>query len=97
MPTYIISHASEDHPRTASRGAVDLFKRSRVGRVVEHPILRTVELEYISPNMPAVTSGTILVTGGTGYIGAWIVKFLVAHGFHVLAAYVLYTFLNMSL
>ncbi|KAI0062404.1 NAD(P)-binding protein [Artomyces pyxidatus] len=36
--------------------------------------------------MPGVTSGTVLVTGGTGYVGAWIVKFLVAHGFHVLAA-----------
>lgn len=36
--------------------------------------------------MPAVNSGKVLVTGASGYIGAWIVKYLVEHGFSVVAA-----------
>ncbi|KAI0061159.1 D-lactaldehyde dehydrogenase [Artomyces pyxidatus] len=33
--------------------------------------------------MPSVTSGTILVTGASGFIGAWVVKYLVEQGFSV--------------
>ncbi|KAI0065891.1 hypothetical protein BV25DRAFT_1913319 [Artomyces pyxidatus] len=36
--------------------------------------------------MPSVTSGTVLVTGASGYIGTWIVRYLVAHGFSVVVA-----------
>lgn len=36
--------------------------------------------------MPAVTSGKILVTGGSGYIGAWIVKLLVERNYSVVVA-----------
>jgi len=36
--------------------------------------------------MPAVTSGKILVTGASGYIGAWIVKYLVEQNYAVLVA-----------
>ncbi|KAI0042904.1 NAD(P)-binding protein [Auriscalpium vulgare] len=36
--------------------------------------------------MPIVNSGTILVTGGSGYIGAWVIKYLVDDGYNVVAA-----------
>lgn len=36
--------------------------------------------------MPAITlSSTVLVTGGTGYIGAWVIKTLLDRGFSVRA------------
>ncbi|KAI0061189.1 NAD(P)-binding protein [Artomyces pyxidatus] len=36
--------------------------------------------------MPSVTSGSVLVTGASGYIGAWVVKYLVDQGFSVVVA-----------
>ncbi|KAI0051054.1 NAD(P)-binding protein, partial [Auriscalpium vulgare] len=36
--------------------------------------------------MPAVHSGVVLVTGGSGFIGAWIIKYLVDNGYAVIAA-----------
>ncbi|KAI0041413.1 NAD(P)-binding protein [Auriscalpium vulgare] len=36
--------------------------------------------------MVAITSGKALVTGASGYIGAWVVKYLVEHDFSVLVA-----------
>ena len=33
--------------------------------------------------MPAITSGKILVTGANGYVGGWVVKSLLEHGFSV--------------
>ncbi|KAI0052208.1 NAD(P)-binding protein [Auriscalpium vulgare] len=36
--------------------------------------------------MPAITSGKVLVTGASGYIGAWLVKYLVKTGFSVVVA-----------
>ncbi|KAF9517347.1 hypothetical protein BS47DRAFT_1339573 [Hydnum rufescens UP504] len=38
--------------------------------------------------MVAITSGKLLITGGSGYIGAWIVKSAVDRGYSVVAAYV---------
>lgn len=39
--------------------------------------------------MPSISApAKILVTGGSGLIGAWVVKDLLARGFSVLAAYV---------
>lgn len=39
--------------------------------------------------MPPVQpeSSTVLVTGGTGYVGAWVVKYLLDYGFAVKLAY----------
>ncbi|KAI0037737.1 NAD(P)-binding protein [Auriscalpium vulgare] len=36
--------------------------------------------------MVAITSGKVLVTGASGYIGAWVVKYLVEHNFAVRVA-----------
>ncbi|KAF9517336.1 hypothetical protein BS47DRAFT_1483305 [Hydnum rufescens UP504] len=36
--------------------------------------------------MVAITSGTVLITGGSGFIGAWIVKSAVDRGYSVVAA-----------
>ncbi|KAI0040575.1 NAD(P)-binding protein [Auriscalpium vulgare] len=36
--------------------------------------------------MPALNSGLVLVTGGTGYVGAWVIKYLVDNGYDVVAA-----------
>ena len=33
--------------------------------------------------MPTVLSGRVLVTGGTGYIAAWVIHHLLEGGYHV--------------
>ncbi|KAI0061974.1 D-lactaldehyde dehydrogenase [Artomyces pyxidatus] len=36
--------------------------------------------------MPSITSGTVLVTGASGYIGAWVVRYLVDQGYSIIVA-----------
>jgi hypothetical protein len=50
----------------------------------------------VSLNMVAITSGKLLITGGSGYIGAWIVKRAVDRGYSVVAAYVCVRVLSVS-
>jgi hypothetical protein len=45
-------------------------------------------LTSLASDMVAITSGKLLITGGSGYIGAWIVKSAVDHGYSVVAAYI---------
>ena len=34
-------------------------------------------------DMPAIATGKVLVTGANGYLGTWLVRTLIEHGYHV--------------
>jgi FlaA1/EpsC-like NDP-sugar epimerase len=78
---------ARNYPFAAMRGFQTIKESDmETGRQVNNSAFAKPISPHSLSSMVAITSGKILVTGGTGYIGAWIVKRAVDRGYSVIAA-----------